>query len=85
VFGGFGLFCIGISMLSGIYAVYLKLFVDTSFISTPLPLLVVMTFVVGILSIFLGLLAELLIRIYFEAQDKRAYYIRNVVNIDDSN
>ena len=85
VFGGFGLFCIGLSMLSGIYALYLRLFEATAFISTPLPLLVVMTFVVGILSIFLGLLAELLIRIYFEAQGKRAYYIRNVVNFDDSN
>lgn len=85
VFGGFGLFCIGLSVFSGIYALYLRLFEATSFISTPLPLLVVMTFVVGILSIFLGLLAELLIRIYFEAQGKRAYYIRNVVNIDNSN
>jgi glycosyltransferase involved in cell wall biosynthesis len=85
VFGGFGLFCMGLSILSGVYALYLRFFEGTSFILTPLPLLVVMTFVVGILSIFLGLLAELLIRIYFEAQGKRAYYIRNVVNIDNSN
>jgi dolichol-phosphate mannosyltransferase len=85
VFGGFGLFCIGLSMLSGFYALYLRIFEATSFISTPLPLLVVMTFVVGILSFFLGLLAELLIRIYFEAQGKRAYYISNVINIDNLN
>ncbi len=84
VFGGFGLFCIGLSMLSGIFALYLRFFEATSFISTPMPLLVVMTFVVGVLSFFLGLLAELLIRVYFESQGKRAYFIRSSKNIDSS-
>ena len=84
VFGGFSLICFAISLLSGLYALYLRFFEATPFILTPLPLLVVMTFVVGVLSFFLGLLAELLIRIYFESQGKRAYFIRNIVNIDKS-
>lgn len=84
VFGGFGLFCFALSLMSGLWALYIRFVEGTSFILTPLPLLVVMTFVVGVLSIFLGLLAELLIRIYFESQNKRPYYIRNVVNIDMS-
>lgn len=85
VFGGFSLFCLALSILSGIWALYLRFFEATSFISTPLPLLVVMTFVVGVLSFFLGLLAELSIRIYFETQGKRAYYIRDLINIDQPN
>jgi len=82
VFGGFGLICFAVAFLSGIFALYLRFVEGTSFISTPLPLLVVMTFVVGVLSVFLGLLAELLIRIYFESQGKRAYLVRDLMNIE---
>ena len=60
VFGGFGIVSIAISFLSGIWAVYLKLFEQTSFISTLLPLLVVLTFITGVMSILMGLLAEII-------------------------
>ena len=77
VFGAFGVFCFGISFLSGVLAVYLKIVEDISFILTPLPLLVVMTFITGILCILLGLLAELLVRIYYESQNKTPYNVKN--------
>lgn len=82
VFGFFGMGCFLASFLVGLYTVYLRIFEGTSFIQTPLPLLVVMIFLIGVLSIFLGLLAELLIRVYFEAQGKPVYFIRETLNID---
>lgn len=85
VFGGFGLASIAISFAAGLFAVYLKLFEAKAFISTPLPLLVVMAFITGIMSILMGLLSEVIMRTYYEAQHKPAYVIRNTVNIDPEN
>ncbi len=82
VFGGFGLVCWGISLLSGCYAVYRKIFDDTSFILTPLPLLSVMTFITGVLSILMGFLAELLVRTYYESQQRVPYAVRYALNVD---
>ncbi len=82
VFGGFGLVCWGISLLSAGYAVYRKLFDDTSFILTPLPLLSVMAFITGVLSILMGFLAELLVRTYYESQQRVPYAVRYALNVD---
>lgn len=77
VFGAAGLVCFALALLSGMFAVYLRAFEGISFIQTPMPLLVVMTFITGMICILLGLLAELLVRIYYESQGKRAYDVRN--------
>ncbi len=82
VFGGFGIINIGISFLAGSYAVYLKLFENTSFIQTPLPLLSVMIFITGIMSILMGLLAELVMRTYYESQDKPVYLVKTTHNLE---
>lgn len=84
VFGGFGILTIGVSFISGFYAVYLKLFEGTSFIQTPLPLLTVMAFITGIMSILMGLLAELIMRTYYESQNKPVYLVKNTLNIEGS-
>jgi dolichol-phosphate mannosyltransferase len=81
LFGTAGILCIALSMLSGFYAIYMKIFEATSFILTPLPLLSVFTFLTGVVCILMGLLAELMVRIYFEGQDKTPYVIRNTTNI----
>jgi hypothetical protein len=49
-------------------------------ILTPLPLLTAMAFLVGILSILMGLVAEMLVRTYFESQGRSAYLVRELVN-----
>ena len=82
VFGGFGILNICVSFLAGIYAVFLKLFENTSFIQTPLPLLCVMAFITGILSILMGLLAELVMRTYYESQNKSVYLVKSTQNIE---
>lgn len=83
VFGGFGIITIGFSFICGIYAFYLKLFANTSFIQTPLPLIAVMAFITGIMSILMGLLAELIMRTYYESQAKSVYLVRNTQNIEE--
>jgi glycosyltransferase involved in cell wall biosynthesis len=80
VFGGFGIVSILISLASGVWSVYLKIFEGKSFISTPLPLLVVLTFITGIMSILMGLIAEIIMRTYYESQGKHVYLVRETVN-----
>ena len=55
-----------------------------SFILTPLPLLTVMTFIAGVMGILMGLLAEILVRTYFESQQKSVYLVKEFVNIDEN-
>ena len=81
LFGGFGLGAITLSILAGVWAVYLKYFENTSFIQTPLPLLVVMLFVTGGMSILMGLLAEIIMRTYYESQGKAVYLVKSTANL----
>ena len=48
----------------------------TSFIETPLPLLVVLFLLVGTISLLMGFLAEMVMRTYFESQGKTAYGLK---------
>lgn len=84
LFGGFGFTCFAGSLGGFVWMLWLKLFEGKSFIQTPLPILVTMLFVVGILSILMGLLAELMVRTYYEAQSKHAYSVRQLVNFDQT-
>ncbi len=81
LFGSFGLFSLFLSLLSGGWAVYLKLFQGIHFIVTPLPLVAVMTFMTGVITILLGLVAEMLVRTYFESQGRRTYQIGETINL----
>ena len=80
VFGGFGLASIAVSFLSGLWALYLKFFEHVSFISTPLPLLVVLAFITGVMSVLMGLIAEIIMRTYYESQGKQVYLVKDTVN-----
>jgi glycosyltransferase involved in cell wall biosynthesis len=79
VFGGIGLLMILGAFVSGVYAVYLKLFQRVSFILTPLPLLSVLLMMLGFLSILMGFLAEILTRTYYESQGKPTYHIKETI------
>jgi glycosyltransferase involved in cell wall biosynthesis len=81
LFGGFGLASLVVSGLCGFLLIYLRLFRNVYMIQTPLPLLAAMTFLVGILSILMGLVAEILVRTYFESQGRTAYRVRSLVNM----
>ena len=81
VFGGFGLASIAFSFLAGLFALYLKFFEHTSFISTPLPLLVALAFITGVMSILMGLIAEIIMRTYYESQGKQVYLVKDTINL----
>lgn len=79
VFGGFGLLTLFLAFVVFAGMVYLKLAGIRDFVSTPLPLVVVMLVLVGCLGILLGLVAELTVRTYYESQGKPTYTIRERV------
>lgn len=81
-FGRIGLWSIALGVLAGGYALYLKLFEDVSFILTPLPLLISLLWLTGLLCILLGVVAEMLTRIYFEARNAPFYRIRGTRNLE---
>jgi glycosyltransferase involved in cell wall biosynthesis len=75
LFGGAGL----VALLCGVVtfggALFYKLSGQKDFVETPLPLLAVAFALAGILCLLMGLLAELVIRTYYESQNKRPYLI----------
>ncbi len=75
VFGGVGLINFGIGVIAAGGALYYKFFGHKPFIGTPLPLLFVMAFITGAICFLMGLLAELLVRTYYESQNKPTYMI----------
>ncbi len=76
VFGMFGMLAFLISLLAGLYAVFLKLFHRADFVQTPLPILTIVMFAVGVQFLLMGLLAEMLVRTYHESQAKAIYAVR---------
>ena len=81
VFGGFGLLSVAISVVTGFWALYLKIFENIAFISTPLPLLVVLAFITGVMSVLMGLIAEIIMRTYYESQGKQVYLVKDTINM----
>lgn len=84
VFGSFGMLAFAISLLAGLYAVFLKIFHKADFVQTPLPILAIVMFAVGIQFLLMGLLAEMLVRTYHESQAKPIYAVRERVGFSKS-
>lgn len=76
VFGSFGMLAFAISLFSGLYAVFLKIIHKADFVQTPLPVLSIVMFAVGVQFLLMGLLAEMLVRTYHESQAKAIYAVR---------
>ena len=60
-FGLFSFFSFILSVLFFIYMLVLKYNYDTSFIQTPLPLLIIFLLMIGLIFLFIGILAQLII------------------------
>jgi glycosyltransferase involved in cell wall biosynthesis len=85
VFGGCGIFSLILSMFAFLWMLYLKIFKNFAFITTPVPLIVVMTFMIGMMCILLGLLAEMIMRTFYESQGKTIYNVRTIRNLEGGN
>ncbi len=84
VFGSFGMLAFAVSLLSGLYAVFLKVIHKADFVQTPLPVLSVVMFAVGVQFLLMGLLAEMLVRTYHESQAKAIYAVRERLGFNNS-
>jgi glycosyltransferase involved in cell wall biosynthesis len=82
IFGGFGLLSLLISITSGIWMLYLKFFDHLSMIQTPLPLLTVFSLLIAVMSVLMGLIAEMLVRTYFESQQRAAYDVKSIIDFE---
>lgn len=82
VFGTFGMFSFAVSIVAGLYALFLKLFHKADFVQTPLPVLAIVLFAVGVQFLLMGLLAEMLVRTYHESQAKRIYAVREKIGME---
>jgi glycosyltransferase involved in cell wall biosynthesis len=82
VFGAFGLLSLFVAFVAATTAVYYKIFGEKSFIETPLPLIFVMASITGIMCILMGLLAEIIMRTYYESQGKSVYLIDECRNLE---
>ena len=82
VFGTFGLFSLFVSFIAAAASLYYKIFGHKSFIETPLPLIFVMASITGIMCILMGLLAEIIMRTYYESQGKPVYLIDECRNLE---
>lgn len=82
LFGATGIASIVLGLVSGGFAVYFKFSQahQKDFIQTPLPVLMVMLVVVGVLLILMGLLGEILVRTYHESVGKTTYTIKEKIN-----
>lgn len=78
-FGGVALWLLMGGVFSGGAAVLLKITGVRDFVATPLPLLAIFLFIVGVQFLLMGLLGELLIRIYFERTGHLPYRVRRAV------
>jgi glycosyltransferase involved in cell wall biosynthesis len=80
IFGGFGFACFITATVFFIWMIVLKFGFETNFNRTPLPVLAATTFLMGMMSILLGLIAEIVSRIYFESSGRRSYTVAEVLN-----
>ncbi|MDY6935496.1 MAG: glycosyltransferase family 2 protein [Spirochaetota bacterium] len=81
VFGGIGLILFIMSIFSGSAVIIMKMMLNHSMIRNPLFHLTVMLITLSMMVVLLGILAEILIRVYHETQGQPPYRIREVVNI----
>ena len=76
LFGGIGLIFLLGAAGAGCYAFWIKFVEGHSFIDTPLPVITVVLAAIGVLSILMGFLAEIVVRTYYESQGRRPYIVQ---------
>ncbi len=83
-FGGAGLLSCAGGLFFACWTLVEKYVSQTKAHNNPLLLLAVFLFILGVQFILMGLVAELLIRTYFESQGKTPYIIRQTWNCSES-
>ena len=82
LFGNIGLALFGAGSLIGVYLLIVKL-MGEDIGTRPLLLLAVLLILVGIQLFTIGIVIDLLMRTYYESQDKKPYYIRKITAVGE--
>jgi hypothetical protein len=79
IFGGLGLLSVAVGGALGAYLTLVKLVLGQDIGSRPLLQLAVLLILAGVQLISMGLLGELVVRTYYEAQGKPIYAVRELL------
>jgi glycosyltransferase involved in cell wall biosynthesis len=79
LFGFTGAVVAGTGGLLGTYLAFLKFVLGQSIGGRPLLIAAVLMIIVGLQAMMMGMLGELLLRIYFESSGRRSYTVREIV------
>jgi glycosyltransferase involved in cell wall biosynthesis len=82
LFGSAGLICLAVSIITLMLALFLRFVHDIHLNRMPLATFAMIMFGMGIQFIFMGLLAEMIVRTYHESQNKPTYSIREHINLE---
>jgi dolichol-phosphate mannosyltransferase len=85
LFGIAGSICLLISLVSLLSALFMRFVHDVHLNRMPLATLAMIMFAMGIQFIFMGLIAEMIVRTYHESQNKATYLVRELINDEGFN
>ena len=80
IFGALGLLTAGVGGILGLYLSYVKLILGQDIGGRPLLMLAILLVVVGVQFVTMGLLGELVVRTYYESQNRPIYAVREVLD-----
>ncbi len=80
-FGKIGFWSFLAGVLCAAIAVYFKATGQKDFVETPLPVMTALFVLVGVLLVLIGLLAELVMRMHHETQQKPTYAVKEKINL----
>jgi len=83
LFGGTGVVLMIVSAIVLLFLFFRRIIFLTPVLTSPLFILSSMFFILGFQSILMGLIAELLVRTYHEAQNKPTYTVRKRIGVPD--
>jgi glycosyltransferase involved in cell wall biosynthesis len=83
LFGTAGLICLLVSVVSMLFSLYYRFIHDVHLNRMPLATLAMIMFAMGFQFIFMGLLAEMVVRTYHESQNKPTYLVRERINVEE--
>ena len=84
IFGLLGGICFSLGLIVGAYLSILKIFFGYPLRDRPLLLLSILFVIFGVQLITMGLLGELVVRSYYESQNKPTYMVKEILGIQSS-
>lgn len=84
LFGGAGMVLILFSSALLLFLGVRRILISTSVLLSPIFPLAIMLLIMGFQSVLMGLIAELLVRTYYESQRKPTYRIHKTINLPES-